>query len=308
MNVFVSYNSKNEDFAELVKLKLEKEDIQVWKDTSQIYAGTEWRNEIDKGLMNCDIIIVLLNQLAAESAYVTYEWAFGLGNGKTIIPILVEECTVHPRISVLQYLDFKDVKRPWDKLIERIKKAKSSATKLKVSEMTVEELEKLIAGSKILASKDAQSEGRAMQENDVTAVANQIVNVKSIFDSRSENSNTILWVDDNPDNNSDEREALEMVGFKFETTRSTKEAIDLFQKNTYLAIISDMGRAEGPTAGYVLLKEIRKVDKQIPFFIYAGSNTLEHKVEAQEKGAQGSTNSVTELIDLITTYVQPTKE
>ena len=29
MNVFISYNSKNEDFAELVKLKLEKEDILV---------------------------------------------------------------------------------------------------------------------------------------------------------------------------------------------------------------------------------------------------------------------------------------
>ena len=34
----ISYNSKNEDFAELVKMKLEKEDIQVWKDTSQIDA------------------------------------------------------------------------------------------------------------------------------------------------------------------------------------------------------------------------------------------------------------------------------
>jgi hypothetical protein len=69
-----------------------------------------------------------------------------------------------------------------------------------------------------------------------------------------------------------------------------------------------MGRVEGPKEGYVLLKEIRKLNKQIPFFIYAGSNLLEHKMEAQEKGAQGSTNRATELIELITTHVQPTNE
>jgi hypothetical protein len=143
MSVFISYNSKNEDFAELVKLKLEKEEIQVWKDTNQIQAGTEWRNEIDHGLLNCEIIIVLLNQVSTKSPYVTYEWAFALGNGKTIIPILIEECEVHPRINILQYLDFKDGKRPWDKLIDRIKKLKSSGTKLKVSDLTVEELEEV---------------------------------------------------------------------------------------------------------------------------------------------------------------------
>ena len=201
MSVFISYNSKNEDFAELVKLKLEKEEIYVWKDTNQIDAGTEWRNEIDQGLLNCQIIIVLLNQVSVKSPYVTYEWAFALGNGKTIIPILIEECEVHPRINILQYLDFKDGKRPWDKLIDRIKKLKSSGTKLKVSDLTVEELEKLIKGSKFLASENAKSEGREIKETDVADVVNQIVNAKSIFETQSTINNTILWVDDRPENN-----------------------------------------------------------------------------------------------------------
>ena len=247
-----------------------------------------------------------MNQISTKSPYVTYEWAFALGNGKTIIPILIEDCEVHPRINILQYLDFKEGKRPWDKLIERIKKIKDSSTKLKVSDLTVDELEKLIKGSKFLASENAKSEGREIKENDVTEVANQIVNAKSIFDTQSVNNNTILWVDDRPDNNIYEREALELVGFTFELALSTNEALKLFAKNKYIAIISDMGRVEGPKEGYVLLKEIRKINKQVPFFIYAGSNLLEHKVEAQEKGAQGSTNRATELIDLITTYVQPT--
>lgn len=308
MHVFLSYNSKNEDFAELVKLKLEKEDIQVYKDTNQIYAGSEWRNEIDQGLINCDVIIVLLNQISTKSPYVTYEWAFALGNGKTIIPILTEDTVVHPRINILQYLDFKDGKRPWEKLIERIKTIKKVGPKLKVTDLTVEDLERLIKGSKSMATENARSEGREMQENEVTELANQIVNAKSIFEAQSVKSNIILWVDDRPNNNIHERETLELIGFKFEIALSTNEALGMFAKNKYLAIISDMGRVEGPKEGYVLLKEIRKINKSIPFLIYAGSNLLEHKVEAQERGAQGSTNRPAELIDLLTTHVQPTIE
>jgi CheY-like chemotaxis protein len=307
MSVFVSYNSKIEDFAELVKMKLEKEGINVWKDTIQIAAGTEWRNEIDQGLINCDVIVVLLNDIACKSSYVTYEWAFALGSGKHIIPILTEDCEVHPRIEVIQYLNFKNGQRPWDKLVDRIKKLKSSAQKLKVSDLTVEELEKLIEGSRSLAKETAKSEGRQVTDDEVAGFANKIVSAKTLFETTSEIPNTILWVDDRPDNNVYEREALSLIGFKFDLALSTTEGLKLLKKNKYVAVISDMGRVEGPKEGYILLKEVRKFDREIPFFIYAGSNLPEHKKEALEKGAQGSTNLSFELIDLITAYVKPVK-
>lgn len=305
MSVFVSYNSKNEDFAELVKMKLEKEGIEVWRDTFQIAAGTEWRNEIDHGLMNCDVVVVLLNETSMKSPYVTYEWAFALGGGKHIIPILTEECNVHSRIEVLQYLNFKNGQRPWDKLIDRIKKIKSSKQKLKVGDLTVEELEKLIEGSRSLANESAKNEGRQVTTEEVAGFANQIVTAKTLFESNTELPNTILWVDDRPSNNISEREALSLIGFEFDLAYSTKDALKLLQNKKYVAIISDMGRVEGPKEGYVLLKEVRKFDKNIPFFIYAGSNLPEHKREALEKGAQGSTNRPSELIDLITRHVKP---
>lgn len=304
MSVFISYDSKHEVFAELVTMKLEKEGIEVWKDTYQIAAGMEWKNEIDQGLMNCNIIIVLLNEISSKSSYVTYEWAFALGKSKHIIPLLIEECEVHPRINGLQYLNFKDG-RPWDKLIERIKKIASSPKKLKVSDLSVEEFEELISKSKSLANKNAEAEGRQVTSDEVTGFANQLVAAKTLFETNSDISNTILWVDDRPDNNTYEREALGLIGFGFDLALSTREALQLLKEKKYSAIISDMGRVEGPQEGYVLLKEVRKTDKVTPYFIYAGSNLPEHKREAQEKGAQGSTNRSSELIELITKYVRP---
>ena len=251
-------------------------------------------------------ILVLLNRNSTNSTYVTYEWAFALGSGKDIIPILLEDCEIHSRIRVLQYFDFKGQKRPWDKLIIRVKdfNSKKSKGKIKVGQLTVGELEKILSGSKSLAMAKTKNEGRSPNEGDIAEAANQLVNARNYLGNITDKTSTILWVDDRPNNNIYEREAFEHLGFKFDLALSTQEALKLLSKNKYAAIISDMGRVEGPKEGYALLKEVRQRDKQIPFFIYAGSNTLEHKIEAQERGAQGSTNRPSELIDLVTTHVQ----
>lgn len=64
-----------------------------------------------------------------------------------------------------------------------------------------------------------------------------------------------------------------------------------------------MGRKEGPREGYALLDTIRKQGDRTPFFIYAGSNLPEHKREAQEHGARGSTNNPQELFQLVTSSI-----
>jgi CheY-like chemotaxis protein len=111
--------------------------------------------------------------------------------------------------------------------------------------------------------------------------------------------NHVLWVDDCPDNNIYERRAFEATGIRFTLSTSTEEALDLFERNEYAAIISDMGRREGSSEGYVLLDAIRLTGDQTPFFIYSSSNLPEHKREAAERGAQGSTNNAQELYQMV---------
>ena len=110
----------------------------------------------------------------------------------------------------------------------------------------------------------------------------------------------LLWVDDRPDNNIYERGAFEAVGLKSTLALSTDEALDLLKSRKYAAIISDMGRREGPREGYVLLDAIRSRKDQTPFFIYSGSNAPEHKREAESHGGQGCTNDARELFEMVT--------
>jgi len=300
--VFISYSSKDGDFAELAKMKLEQDDIDVWRDIYEISAGEEWRNEIGYGLLNSDSIIVILNESSSKSSYVTYEWAFALGNGKKIIPVLIDDCEIHPRIKVLQYLDFKDNKRPWDKLIKQINKLHkiNPLTKATNGELSIEQI---FEGIKSLANANIEG-GQSIDSGDIAAAANKMISASNYLKSVETKLDTILWVDDRPDNNTYERDAFKSLGFKFDLALNTNEALNLLKSNKYAAIISDMGRAEGADEGYVLLKKIRQSDKETPFIIYAASNRIEHKVMAQEKGAQGSTNSADELIDLVTTHIK----
>jgi CheY-like chemotaxis protein len=112
--------------------------------------------------------------------------------------------------------------------------------------------------------------------------------------------NRILWVDDRPENNVFERQAFEAVGLQFTLATSTNEALERLSSNNYGAIISDMGRREGPREGYVLLDRLRQQGDRTPLFFYASSNEPEHKRETREHGGQGCTNNAQELFQMVT--------
>lgn len=110
----------------------------------------------------------------------------------------------------------------------------------------------------------------------------------------------VLWVDDRPENNVFERTTLhKQYGIEFSLALSTKQALSLMKNHKFSLVISDMGREEGPREGYVLLKEIRRQNKEIPFIIYAGSNSPMHIQETLRQGGQGCTNNPIELIDMV---------
>jgi CheY-like chemotaxis protein len=115
--------------------------------------------------------------------------------------------------------------------------------------------------------------------------------------------NHILWVDDRPENNTYERQAFEKAGFRFTLALSTDEAYDRVSQSSYAAIISDMGRREGPREGYVLLDQLRKEGNRTPLFFYASSNSAEHRRETREHGGQGCTNNAQELFQMVTQAV-----
>jgi hypothetical protein len=128
--VFISYASRDAIFADLAKMKLQAAGIEVWLDQGALRAGAEWRKAIDEAISSSHVLLVVITPESSKSRNVTYEWAFALGKGIHVIPILLEGNAddLHPRLAVLQYLDFRDPRAlQWESLFTEIQKS-SAAT------------------------------------------------------------------------------------------------------------------------------------------------------------------------------------
>ena len=120
--VFISHDHDDADFAELLKLRLEKEGIACWIDSERLKVGQNWREEIDKAIEQSRAVVAVMTPEARRSEYVTYEWAFAWGKGKQIFPIMLKQTQLHPRLESLQYLNFTNhPTRPWSELVSSIK-------------------------------------------------------------------------------------------------------------------------------------------------------------------------------------------
>ncbi|MBB4017790.1 CheY-like chemotaxis protein [Chelatococcus caeni] len=119
--------------------------------------------------------------------------------------------------------------------------------------------------------------------------------------------NHVLWVDDRQENNVFERQAFEAYGIRFTLVESTSEALSKLKIQRFAAVISDMGRREGPREGYKLLDELRSNGNKIPLFFYASSRAPEHIQETLNHGGQGCTNDAQELFQMVTRAVISTR-
>jgi CheY-like chemotaxis protein len=114
----------------------------------------------------------------------------------------------------------------------------------------------------------------------------------------------ILWVDDRPQNNLREQNAMTALGMQVTSATSTKEALDRLDESSFDVVITDMGRPGNPQAGYELLKKMQARNDTTPVIIYSSSDRPEHKEQAKKMGAFGTTNRPDELVDLVVKAVK----
>jgi hypothetical protein len=101
-------------------MKLAADTHSVWRDVS-IRPGEEWAATIDHAITQARALILIMSPKAGKAEFVTYEWSYAMGAGVPVIPLLLEGTTLHPRLAALQFLDFTNPQRPWERLSARLR-------------------------------------------------------------------------------------------------------------------------------------------------------------------------------------------
>lgn len=315
MTAFISHSFQNKPEFENIVDALEQREVPYWN-PAEIKPGASLREQLRAAVERCDVCIFVATRHSIESSWCGAELGAFWGAGKPVIVYLAEPSLADDELPPIVQGDVWE--RRISKIADRAREIVGQASQSpgnrpehresSVAQLTVEQLEKLIVGAVSLAAasvKDnAAPQNFQMVETAVKGVAGRVLAgfraTESVTtDLANEWHNKILWVDDRPQNNIYERQAMESMGLEFTLALSTSEALQILNTRRFAAIISDMGRKEGPREGYVLLEAVRAKDKTTPFFIYAGSRAPQHQREAALRGAQGTTNIADDLVEMV---------
>jgi hypothetical protein len=169
IKVFLSYAHSDKFFGELLQLKLEANGIRVWRDTKSLRAGDDWRQSIDAGLQDADALVLALSKNSSASHYVTYEWATAMAKLTPIIPVLIETCDSHPKLAILQYMDFRQHSdASWQELIQRVREV------VDVSEKSDDILDGGVDSETLERETGTLSETQAKARDEIKAYLNRM--------------------------------------------------------------------------------------------------------------------------------------
>lgn len=119
--VFISHCKEDKRFAKSLREKLQAFKVGTWLSLDDLPARKDWATQIDRALRNASALIVIISKKAKRSEYVAYEWAFALGAGTKVVPVLKERVgSLHPRLAKIQFVDFTESGKPLLRLIDAL--------------------------------------------------------------------------------------------------------------------------------------------------------------------------------------------
>jgi hypothetical protein len=117
--VFISYARPERAIAEQVETYLKAAGFRTFRDMTDLRTGDLWDMKIEKALDETTHMVLLLS--AASMPYrkeVYREWFDFDQQGKPLLPLYVQDCVLHSRLSAVNYIDArKDLTAALQKLV-----------------------------------------------------------------------------------------------------------------------------------------------------------------------------------------------
>ncbi len=109
LDVFVSYSRTDSDFARRLNDALQAQGKRTWFDQESIASGTDFQQEINRGIETSDHFLFILSPSAIQSPYCAGEVDHAQKLNKRIVTVLhrpIATAELHPALAAVQWIDF----------------------------------------------------------------------------------------------------------------------------------------------------------------------------------------------------------
>jgi len=106
-NLFISYSRQCIGFVDDLAHRLQKQGFNLWMDYLNLVPGRPWAEQIEKGLQEADLLLLVVSPESASSRSVEIEWRHFLENKKRIILLIFQAVPLPPELADLEWVDFR---------------------------------------------------------------------------------------------------------------------------------------------------------------------------------------------------------
>jgi chromosome partitioning protein len=106
LRLVLSYSREDAAFVNRLAGVLNRSGLDAWLDTERIRGGQDWQDQVQEAIEECDIMLVILSASSVVSRHVKDEFRFALGDGKRVIPLLLNDCKIPMDLSSFLWVDF----------------------------------------------------------------------------------------------------------------------------------------------------------------------------------------------------------
>ncbi|MCA1995287.1 MAG: toll/interleukin-1 receptor domain-containing protein, partial [Coleofasciculus sp. S288] len=109
LEVFVSYSRADSDFARKLNEALQLQGKTTWFDQESIASGTDFQQEIYRGIENSDNFLFIISPRSVNSLYCASEVEYAQKLNKRFVTVLHRQVSVkelHPALASIQWIDF----------------------------------------------------------------------------------------------------------------------------------------------------------------------------------------------------------
>ena len=126
VSVFISYSSKDNEFAKKLAIGLQNANVSVWIDEGEIKVGESLIEKISNSIDEVDYLVVILSPASVASEWVKREVVFAFtqeieGGKLKVLPLLYQKCDIPSFLRDKRYIDFTGVKRYEDSFAELLR-------------------------------------------------------------------------------------------------------------------------------------------------------------------------------------------